>query len=724
MSLVLPSIPIFSWHFMNTAFRATGFPTILVIVLAASIGVSDEPKNSATSGDLLQTLFSPVIAAEPKAMAVLQRTSLLDQVTRSKALQLALVVDGTESMAPQLEAIQKQLKGMVRDLTSVLRDQLSIQLVIYRDIGASTVIEFPLAQSGNAFTSDIAAIETGLAKLLPKSGAPYFLEQVDAGLHAAISQLNWSTDASVSRWILLIGDAPPFDEGFHDATGAERKHTDDQIILLAKDRGITIHTLLCPTRTEDQAIYDEVLPKTREFFGKMAENTGGTCFDMSDKKFQSEIRAAAKRAAVEYIAIDPITLDDIDRMANSVPKLSEAKSNRPIRIAVLPFMPKQAENSAKGIDLFNAAKNETVLLASQISSQLGQIGAQPVASSKIKKEVSTALNRELRQELLAKSVGENVGADYVLCVSKNATVNEKIQYDYALLETIGGTYVVKPVSVDSKVRKDSEASNALLVQIGQVTKSIAPPNDLRSLFAKLTPNSAGKTRNVSLAETSAVENLIVKARLALDGIVDFELVSANDSAVVEIGKALAEAEKHIDEALTVEKENATACLIAANIRIARIILNPQSNECGKWRREAILYLDAAKRNANKDATFEVLEIEADSAMMIAKYSIAADRYQSILKTSDDSAKLRARWMLMGLHSGDWESNKFAKELVDPDKARNYAIEILAFHPESTHAKRLRQILQISNRTPESASPNLPIKNKVNFSGTLANGLDR
>ncbi len=711
---------------MKTLFRMTSSRYYLPIVLAASVGVgmacdsfADEPKSAGVSGALLQTLFSPVIAAEPKSMAILQRTSLLDQVTRFKTLQLALVVDGTESMAPQLIAIQKQLQAMVRDLKAVLKDQLSIQLVIYRDVGAEQVIEFPMGQAGNAFTNDIAAIETGIAKLLPQSGAPYFLEPVDAGLHATISQLRWSVDPSVSRWILLIGDAPPFDEGFQDPSGAERKYSDEQLILLAKDKGITIHSLLCPTRAEDQKIYDEVLPKTKDFFCKMSENTGGTCFDMSDKQFQSEIQAAAKRAAVEYIPIEPINLDDIERMANSVPKVAEAKTNRAIRIAILPFMPKQAEIASKGVDLFSAAKNETVLLANQISAQLGQIGAQPVASSKIKKEVSSALNRELRQDLLAKSVGENVGADYVLCVYKNLSINEKIQYDYALLETMGGTYVVKPVSVDSKVRRDSEASSALLIQIAQATKSLAPPSDLRSLMAKLTPSTAGKIRNVSLAQTSAIENLIVKSRLALEGIVDFELISANDAAAPEIVKALNEAEKYVDEALMVEKENATACLIAANIRIARIVLNPQASESGKWRREAIIYLDAARRNANKDAPSEVLEIEADSAMLTAKYSLAAEKYQAILKSNDEPAKLRARWMLLGLHSGDWEANRFAKELVDPSRARTYALEILAFHPDSTHAKKLLQILQISNRTPESASPNLPIKNKLGFAETVA-----
>ena len=138
----------------------------LFIVLLMSIGVSDEPKSSAVSGDLFQTLFSPVIAAEPKSMSVLQRTSLLDQVTRSKSLQLALVVDGTESMAPQLEAIQKQLKGMIRDLKSVLNEELTLQIVVYRDKGATQTIEFPMAQTGNAFTNDNTAIDAGLARLV------------------------------------------------------------------------------------------------------------------------------------------------------------------------------------------------------------------------------------------------------------------------------------------------------------------------------------------------------------------------------------------------------------------------------------------------------------------------------------------------------------------------------------------------------------------------------
>ncbi len=697
-----------------------GFWIALITAYAdASVLGADDLASSGVSGGLLQTLFSPVVAAEPKSMAILQRTSLLDQVTRFKTLQLALVVDGTESMAPQLAAIQKQLQGTIRDLTAVLKDQISIQMVVYRDSGAAQMIEFPLSQVGNAFTNDPTAIHAGLAKLLPQSGAPYFLEPVDAGLHAAISQLGWTMDPSVSRWILLIGDAPPFDEGFQDTTGAERKFSDEQLILLAKDKGITIHSLLCPTREEDQKLYEEVLPKTREFFGKMAENTGGTCFDMSDKRFQAEILSAAQRAAVEYFAIEPITLDDIEKVANSIPKLSEAKSNRAVRIAVLPFMPKQAESSIKGIDFFSAAKNETVLLASQISAQLGQIGAQPVSSSKIKKEYSSAIQRELRQELLAKSVGESVGADYVLCVFKNASANDKIQYDYALLETTGGSYIVKPISVDSKIRKDSEASNAVLVQIAQATKSLAPPSDLRSLMAKLTPNSPVRSRNVSLGQTSAVENLIVKARLALEGIVEFELIAANDAAGAEIAKALDEAEKRVDEALGLEKENATACLIAANIRMARIVLSPNASQSGKWRREAIVYLDAARRNANKDAPADLLEIEADIAMLSAKYVNAAEKYQSILKSSDEPAKLRARWMLMGLHAGDWEANKFAKDLVDPVKARTYAIEILALHPDSTHAKRLRNILQISSRNPESASPNLPIVNKVGLAESTA-----
>jgi len=70
----------------------------LVAVETNAASQEARPSNAVT-GDLLTSLFSPVIAAEPKAMAVFQRTSLLDKVARSRSLELAFVVDATESMS-------------------------------------------------------------------------------------------------------------------------------------------------------------------------------------------------------------------------------------------------------------------------------------------------------------------------------------------------------------------------------------------------------------------------------------------------------------------------------------------------------------------------------------------------------------------------------------------------------------------------------------------------
>ncbi len=60
--------------------------------------------------------------------------------------------------------------------------------------------------------------------------------------------------------------------------------------------------------------------------------------------------------------------------------------------------------------------------------------------------------------------------------------------------------------------------------------------------------------------------------------------------------------------------------------------------------------------------------------------------------------LRATWMLMGIISGDWRTPEVAPELVNADKAREKAIRIMALHPQSPHAKRLRQALQLNPQT--------------------------
>ena len=689
-----------------------------LVAVQTNVASQEVRPSNAVTGDLLTSLFSPVIAAEPKAMAVFQRTSLLDKVARSRSLELAFVVDATESMSKQLDGIREKLQETVANLQSILGDELAIQIVLYRDLGAKNIIEFPLSTAGHAFTKDKDEIASGLAKLTPGSGAPYFLEPVDVGLYAALSDLPWSTDTSVGRWIMLIGDAPPFENTTADESGAQRKYGDDQLILIAKGKGINIHTVLCPTREEDQANYDLVLPKAKDFFSKIALNTDGINFDLSDGMFRNKIQEAAKRASsVEYLPITPISEFDIQAVADAALTPSEARTNRPVTFAVLPFLPKQIDGFST-VKYLNSGINNSVLLAEELGKQLDNNGAICVRPKDTGNAVKEVIKRSpaLRDVQVVKAIGESVSADYVICVHKTS-VATRMQYQYAIVDTRSGQYIVKPQVAESEVSKESLASDRLLNMFAKETKNIKSPSDLRSLMTKLTPNPP-KIRNVSLAETKEAEDLVLEARSALDEIVKFELISENDPSKKEIEASLDKAESLLTKALLLDRNSSTAYMLKANISISRVLLNPEDPLLEKWTKSASDDLRAAKKYAPQDRLIEIAEIDADSAIMENDFATARKKYESILdpKFGDaNAAKLRARWMLMGIHSGDWNVKSLAKELVDASKARRYAIEILAFHPTSPHAERLRKTLQISSSSQQSASPNLTLQHKSGFS---------
>ncbi len=668
----------------------------------------------AVAGQLLTTLFSPVVAAEQNPKGILQRPSLLDRIARSKDLELAIVIDGTESMSAQLEAIQQHLQRMIADLNSALGDRLAIQIVVYRDIGANEMIEYPLATPDKAFTADSGIISAGLTKLVPKSGAPYFLEPVDVGLNAALTQLPWSDKSTVARWILLIGDAPPFEPSLQeDENGASRKYANEQLILLAKEKGITIHSLICPTRAVDQSIYDQVLPQTREFFQSLSESTGGTAFDLSNTDFRAQIASAADRAAVDYVPIGTISQREIDELASSIPKLEEAKTNRPLRIAVLPFMPRQSDQLLK-MNLYDAGRNESVVLAKLLSNQLSEIGALKVDLNQLISITFDLVGLRLRNESLVKSIGDQTQADYLFCVNIGPGDGSKTKYEFALMETSSGRYIVLPRSQQLESGMlNTKVGEYLLKLVHIETRKLTPPSDLRALISKVIPALA-RTRNVNVAGTKEVETLIVKAWLDIEAVVGFELVSNHASNQKELEIALDAAEEKIIKALQIDNTNATACLIAANIRMARILLDRTSEKSEKWSDEAKAYLETAYQFAVKDPVAVRAEIDGDLKLFQADFEAAVDRYNEVLKDSQDEAqKLRARWMLMGLHSGDWGA-KSASNVVDANKARKYAIEILAFHPNTPHARRLSQLIGLSSHNPIALSPSLPVTSKRGF----------
>ena len=173
-------------------------------------------------------------------MGLAQR-NFLDLVETSRPhLEIAIVLDGTDSMAESLAGVKQAIGSMIDDLQLYKENNVAFQLVIFHDsgIGSDQEVIFPLDISNNAFTPDREIVRQAVLELEPSSGAPYFPELIDVGIHRALTELSWTDGDETTRWLLVFGDAPPYESGFREeSTGATRRIATDLLVSVAKRKG-------------------------------------------------------------------------------------------------------------------------------------------------------------------------------------------------------------------------------------------------------------------------------------------------------------------------------------------------------------------------------------------------------------------------------------------------------------------------------------------------------
>ena len=154
----------------------------------------------------------------------LQTTRTLRQ---RPVMEIAIVLDTTGSMSEEIAAV----KQTIHDVASVARGldaDLRIALVEFKDRTDAFVTRvYP-------FTSDIPRFAHVVSGLSAQGGGDT-PESVNAGLHAALTELNWRDD-SVIRLAFLIGDAPPHLDYQQDVSYT-------QSARLAASHGIQVHTI-------------------------------------------------------------------------------------------------------------------------------------------------------------------------------------------------------------------------------------------------------------------------------------------------------------------------------------------------------------------------------------------------------------------------------------------------------------------------------------------------
>ncbi len=121
-------------------------------------------------------------------------------LSAARPIDLAFVLDTTGSMGEEIDAV----KGTIGAIASTLgSDQARVRvgLVEYRDRTDSQVTRvYPFSSQLDAFARDVAGLRA--------DGGGDTPEDMQAGLSAAIDQLDWRADA-VARIVVVIADAPP-----------------------------------------------------------------------------------------------------------------------------------------------------------------------------------------------------------------------------------------------------------------------------------------------------------------------------------------------------------------------------------------------------------------------------------------------------------------------------------------------------------------------------------
>jgi tetratricopeptide (TPR) repeat protein len=186
-------------------------------------------------------------------------------------------------------------------------------------------------------------------------------------------------------------------------------------------------------------------------------------------------------------------------------------------------------------------------------------------------------------------------------------------------------------------------------------------------------------------------------------------------------RLLDQAEKHLKEAASRETRNPFVRMLLANCYFNQAQALVQSGQADEAKSRIQQFSEALKhayREVDRTRLRHIQdEIKADYNLLVRKqYDEAIRIYETLAEVKDDSKlhiALRAHWMLAGIYSGDWGVDD---SFVDPAKAREHLIQILAHWGDSSEAAFIRRSLRWSEEEGRNQFEYFPRENELNLAG--------
>jgi len=657
--------------------------TAMMISMAFAPAVV-EAQTVVPAGVAMDLMFDPV--RNPKIVikrqGAIQRQSFKGLLESSKKdLQIAFVVDGTNSMSKDIASVLANLSNVVDDIRRQkgAGSKISFSVVVYRDIDSPTgVVEFP---AGQKFSTDPVAFHEVVKGIKTATGNPDFEEKVDVGLQEAMTRLNWNQAPNVSRWILLFGDAPPYQDNFVGKNlyqGKQRKRTVStaDLLALAGKKKITVNCMLCSTGfigLDDknaalaQQIYNAKKPATEQFMKALTEGTGGAFWNLGDPQVRQEIARHAEKSRATYISFDRITPADVE-------KFKAQNNGGVITIGILPHQPLaeinfQADAGSRLVSLtlenkFSQLPGFRVRSASEMEQSFKQLPADASLAGKMK-----ALALDTSADIVLWGTREENGGQIALTTRAYRKRDGK-----------------EVASYFEQFNKSEDEQAVLSEAVERLTEKLA--THLTNDRQKKTAQSASdlKVVHFKVAKDLRALRAIYSGSDALRASLEYEKGS------VESVQGLETAVGHLNAAAKLESTNPIVYSLLAS---AYFNLASDNKEMHKKHIDAISKAYSLLENAPNE-TFRT-EIEADYAFFVQQdVQRAIDGYEALSNLSKTPlrANLRAQWMLAAIRSGDWGVDA---KYVDRAAVRKHITTILATHGDSPEAAYFKRVFNYDKK---------------------------
>ncbi len=669
---------------MGTLLRPLSFAAFTFVSTFVFVGSLAQPLHGdepiSVAGTAMQSIFSPLSAPKRKTMGLLQR-NFLDMAGQSADLEVAIVVDGTDSMTSELQGIRESLLRMVGDLRRLCAGQVRIAVVVYRDFDSpAKEVEMLLP----AFSSDDEVIRTAIDSLLPQSGSPFYYEMMDIGVQRAVTKLNWSDDPTVSKWILLFGDAPPYPIQFKDKAlpDAKRHFADEILVSLASQRGIQIHCVLCNSTDETSKPHLESIGSTRRMMDRLSSETGGMVLDLSYPVIREAFTKKRQIEPTQFTSIQPIQQSDLVEQRSQSPRASSG-----LKIAILP-------HEAVSKISFNPDR-PAAQVATALVSKLRQL---PGVQIKNPLDVERQLRR-MRAEGLddmeaLRGLAARLRVDYL--VWGRLQENDTMMQTVAFRQSDG----LPVIQVSHRGSPDGLAK----VVLQAAAKSPGKDPDFARFAKEVLASAESSVLQAPLAGGAATTTSVLTAIGSLEQSLG-ESISSDEST-----RWLDRAAAAAKQAIKQEPSNPLANWVLANVsfnQASALFRDGIDDRAKESMQECKSALRLAYNQRDKIGSQPLaLEVEADFRLLVRReIDQAIKLYEKMTDAAmPNDTQRRGHWMLTGLYAGDWG---VPEDQVDAVLARKHTIAILVDWPDSPEADQLRQWLQWDETRDETRHHYLP-----------------